>query len=77
MKLNFEIETARNLIDGSRELYLVVKPEQEVLIGYMLEVLEGFCYHTIVDFRGKKFMKLTVVADFQERLDSFLSSVKA
>jgi|GEM_PF-2294487 len=50
MKLEFRTEKLVTLPDKSREILLDIRPEQQVFIGYLLEGLEGLCYHTIVDY---------------------------
>jgi hypothetical protein len=72
MRFDFEITSQTELADGSKELLLSIKAEQQVYLGYMLEALEGYCYHTITEIMGEKRLKITVVPDLYEDLISFL-----
>ncbi len=72
MKFDFQITNETELADGSKELLLSIKAEQQVFLGYMLEALEGYCYHTITEIMGTKLLKITVVPDLYEDLISFL-----
>jgi hypothetical protein len=91
MKLEFRIAEIRNLPDGSKEIILDIKPEYQIFVGYLLEGLDGWCYHTIIDTpeqltpgmqtadRAKlpaKMMKVTVPPGFFPEVSGFLNDLQ-
>ncbi len=87
MKLPFEIIQTIRLSDGSYDLFINIEPEHQIYLVYVLEAMEGYCFHTIVDARllGKEFskstytkktLKVTVVPDYFEELKGLLSKIK-
>ncbi|MBW6515466.1 MAG: hypothetical protein K0B81_02480 [Candidatus Cloacimonetes bacterium] len=91
MKLEFNVEDIKTLPDGSKEIYLDIKADCQVFIGYLLEGLDGYCYHTIVDtqndpyqnncltnssHKGKKLMKITTTVDYFSEVESFLRDLQ-
>jgi hypothetical protein len=89
MKLEFKTEKIVTLPDRSREVFLEIKPEYQVFIGYLLEGIEGMCYHTIVDDRPEKdnllksskegyqkLLKVTVTSDFFNEVMNLLADLQ-
>lgn len=84
MKIPFQIVAVIALDDGSKELYIDIAPSQQVFMGYLLEGLDGYCYHTITDVlpedidisAEKKLLKITVVPDYYSEVMQFLSILK-
>ncbi len=91
MKLEYKIETINTLADRSKEIILDIRPECQIYVGYLLEGLDGHCYHTIIDYpvnmipdpknkrSGKKrmkMMKITVSPDFFPEVRDFLSDLQ-
>lgn len=90
MIIRFATECVETLSDGSIEIYLDIKPEFQIFVGYLLEGLDGYCYHTIVDYPSgknnsdfgktddskKKLMKITVTPDYYSDIKSFLTDLQ-
>jgi len=90
VKIHFQTELIRSLPDGSREIYLNIDPEFQIFIGYLLEGLDGFCYHTIAESpapvnhdlrnksnqKNKKLLKITVPPAFYSEIVNFLNDLQ-
>ena len=91
MHIPFQVIHTLKLPDGSYELYLDIAASQQVFLGYLLEGLNDYCYHTITDSQvpfvsngdsqdnepGKKLLKITVVPDYYEDVVAFLSHLNS
>lgn len=87
MNIDFKIVSIIELQDGTKEVYLDITPSHQVYLGYLLEGLEGFCYHTISDAPAAKdeiktqqpspkLLKVTIVPDFYQEVMGFLEYLK-
>lgn len=84
-KITFEIVRTEKLPDGSSELVLDVESKYQVYLAYILEALDGYCYHTIADAgslglenysRHKKFLKIIAVPDYFDDLKCLLNEIR-
>ena len=91
MKLEFKTESIITRSDGSSEIYLDIRAEYQVFLGYLLEGLDGYCYHTISDpppepakmedqhtsaGNTKKLLKVTVPPDYYQFVKNFLEDIQ-
>ena len=91
MKLEFQTERTITRSDGSSEIYLDIRPDFQVFLGYLLEGLDGFCYHTISDpppepakmagqqsssGNAKKLLKVTVTPAYYQLVKNFLEDIQ-
>jgi len=91
MKIEFQTEMIRSLPDGSREIFLDIDPEFQFFVGYLLEGLDGYCYHTIAESpaqiinnsvntnsgsKNKKLLKITVPPDYYSEVVNFLNDLQ-
>lgn len=89
MKIEFKTEKVLIHKDGSKDILLDIRPEYQIFVGYLLEGLDGYCYHTIVDSPvevegkiknavklNKKLMKVTVTSDFYSEIVNFLNDIQ-
>ncbi len=87
MDIKYSIIKHKKLPDGSTELYLDIEPSQQIYLGYILEALDGYCYHTISDIQSSNIiykknsqpknynlLKLTIVPDYYEEVINLLKN---
>ncbi len=65
------------LADKSHLFYLDIPDPLQVLTGYLLEGLDGYCYHTISSLNGKKLLKITVAPNYYDEMISFFNDMES
>ena len=72
MQLNIATRSQRTLPDGSREWLLQVPAAQLVLLGFLLEALEGWCSYSTVERGSTCVLRITAPPHWQQSCAEFL-----
>ena len=71
LKLSFHILSKTTTDVGDHEYLIKIKPEEMIYMGYIIESLEGWAFHTVID-KDENILYISVLkgytADFEKLL---------
>jgi hypothetical protein len=72
--MNLSIITERVSIGGDKIYNIQIAPKDMILFGYILESLEGWAFHTIID-KNNNILHVEVMKDYIVDFDKLLDRI--
>ena len=73
---NFEIKSVSTLSSGDKLYHMYVPPHEMIYFGYILESLEGWAFHTIVN-KNDSILHVEIIKDYAVYFEILIKKMKA
>jgi hypothetical protein len=73
--LNFTIISTSLNANGDKIFLLQIPPAEIITMGYIIESLEGWAFHTIID-KERFILHVEVIRDYVECFDKLMEKMK-
>ena len=74
LQLSFQIFSKTTTNVGDHEYYIKIKPEEMIYLGYILESLEGWAFHTVIN-KVENILYISVIKDYAKDFEKLLKSI--
>jgi len=75
--VNLTIADQTELEDGCLRTWLIIPDKEFVVIGFLLESMEGMCNYSTVRKDGVSYMELTISPNYKEDISELLEFFKS
>ncbi len=73
--MEIQIVKKEKMPDASVHYKMIVQPRDLIILGYLLESLEGWSYYTTID-KKENIFSVEVIKAFTEKFELFLEDIK-